>query len=60
MIVNTRLFIRQVMLNSYMDFMPDSTQFKWLANDFATFDRSVTPWFVALFSYSFFSVYFLY
>eukprot|EP00055_Hartaetosiga_balthica_P000109 m.135683 g.135683 ORF g.135683 m.135683 type:complete len:293 (+) comp10138_c0_seq1:561-1439(+) len=36
-----------IMLNSYMEFGPDSAQYKWLEADLAKVDRKVTPWLIA-------------
>jgi hypothetical protein len=36
-----------IMLNSYMDFGPNSDQFTWLVNDLENIDRRLTPWVVA-------------
>lgn len=37
-----------IMLGSYAEFSSDSDQYKWLANDLAKIDRSITPWVVVL------------
>ncbi|XP_071687215.1 purple acid phosphatase 22-like [Rutidosis leptorrhynchoides] len=37
-----------IMLGSYADFGTDSDQYKWLANDLAKIDRSITPWVIVL------------
>lgn len=37
-----------IMLGSYTDFNVDSNQYKWLANDLAKVDRSLTPWLIVL------------
>ncbi|KAM0037742.1 putative Acid phosphatase [Helianthus debilis subsp. tardiflorus] len=37
-----------IMLGSYTDFSVDSDQYKWLTNDLAKVDRSLTPWLIVL------------
>ncbi|KAF5767765.1 putative Acid phosphatase [Helianthus annuus] len=37
-----------IMLGSYTDFSVDSDQYKWLMNDLAKVDRSLTPWLIVL------------
>ncbi|PON42462.1 Acid phosphatase [Parasponia andersonii] len=40
--------IHVIMLGSYTDFGPDSTQYKWLESDLSKVDRNKTPWIVVL------------
>lgn len=37
-----------VMLGSYVDYGKNSTQYQWLVNDLAKFNRSNTPWLIAM------------
>ena len=37
-----------VMLGSYVDYGKNSSQYQWLVNDLAKFNRSNTPWLIAM------------
>ncbi|GKB90105.1 probable purple acid phosphatase 20 [Tanacetum coccineum] len=40
--------VHVIMLGSYTDFGPDSSQYKWLESDLKKIDRNRTPWLFAL------------
>lgn len=40
--------VHVIMLGSYTDFGPDSSQYKWLESDLKKIDRKRTPWLFAL------------